>query len=346
MSRPPAGSDGLPDAQAVRQLVASAGFDHDVRLSQLPGGANNRVYRVCGNGVTGLVKSYFQHLTDRRDRLGAEFAFSSYAWDSGVRAVAQPLACDATHRLALYEFIEGRHLLQGEITERLVREAVHFYLAINRHRHSPRARTLPMASEACFRIGEHLSCVERRIRRLLGTDDLSAINRDAIGFVRHELLGMWSRVQKAIGRRARRFGLTLDAEIAPGDRCLSPSDFGFHNALVAPDERLRFIDFEYAGWDDPARMVCDIFCQPQIPVPTQYYGLIVDMVAGGAAEPWRCRQRVDILLPAYRLKWCCILLNDFLPDGGERRRFSGNDPEYQKAEQLRKARQVLDTVVL
>ena len=36
--------------------------------------------------------------------------------------------------------------------------------------------------------------------------------------------------------------------IDPAERCISPSDFGFHNALV--DERgiVRFLDFEYSGW--------------------------------------------------------------------------------------------------
>ena len=41
------------------------------------------------------------------------------------------------------------------------------------------------------------------------------------------------------------------------DKCLSPSDFGFHNVIVEKDKILRFIDFEYAGWDDPAKMVSD-----------------------------------------------------------------------------------------
>jgi hypothetical protein len=33
-------------------------------------------------------------------------------------------------------------------------------------------------------------------------------------------------------------------------------------------------------------------------------------------------QRVDLLLPVYQTKWCCIMLNDFLPSGNKRRAFS------------------------
>ena len=37
--------------------------------------------------------------------------------------------------------------------------------------------------------------------------------------------------------------------------------------LAASDKKLRFLDFEYAGWDDPAKLIGDFFCQPAIPAP-------------------------------------------------------------------------------
>ena len=40
-------------------------------------------------------------------------------------------------------------------------------------------------------------------------------------------------------------------------RALSPSDFGLHNALRGQDGQLRFVDFEYFGWDDPVKLVSD-----------------------------------------------------------------------------------------
>ena len=61
-------------------------------------------------------------------------------------------------------------------------------------------------------------------------------------------------------------GLPSERPLDQQDRCLSPSDFGFHNAL-AQGETVRFIDFEYAGWDDPAKTVCDFFHHPGVPVP-------------------------------------------------------------------------------
>jgi hypothetical protein len=131
------------------------------------------------------------------------------------------------------------------------------------------------------------------------------------------------------------------------DWALSPSDFGFHNALISADGRLRFLDFEYAGWDDPARVVCDFFCQQRVPVPFDLFEAVVERIGATVIDRVAYRQRVDLLLPVYRVKWCCILLNDFLPEGGERRRFAGrkSDPVQRKVEQLEKARRVMAGVV-
>ena len=129
------------------------------------------------------------------------------------------------------------------------------------------------------------------------------------------------------------------------DRCVSPSDFGFHNALLGTDGTLKFIDFEYAGWDDPAKTICDFFCQPELPVPKSCQALFHDEIADLMEPPGRFRLRVELLLPVYRLKWCCIMLNDFLPAGNDRRRFAGTiaDAE-QKWRQLEKARQAAEQV--
>ncbi len=35
---------------------------------------------------------------------------------------------------------------------------------------------------------------------------------------------------------------------------VSPSDFGFHNALLDDGGAISFLDFEYSGRDDPAKL--------------------------------------------------------------------------------------------
>ena len=72
----------------------------------------------------------------------------------------------------------------------------------------------------------------------------------------------------------------LPRKVAKEEKSLSPSDFGFHNMLIDKNGRLRFIDFEYAGWDDPAKIICDFFCQPKFPVPMNWMDSFIEEALG------------------------------------------------------------------
>lgn len=319
-----------PPEPTVRAGIARAlGRNPVAHIVPIPGGGNNRVFRVGSY----LAKVYFRHPEDRRDRWGAETAFLEFAWKAGIRCVPRPVAADRRSGTLLVEFVRGRRLRPQEVTWARVAEAAKFFRKLNRNRAA--ARGLSEASEACFSLRQHLRCVERRIDRLRGVTGGSTIDRDAARFIRTELEPAWAAVSRSVRGPA--------GPITSGERCLSPSDFGFHNALLRGDGRLCFIDFEYAGWDDPAKTACDFFCQPAVPVDRRYRSRFVEALAGVLGRPEAFRGRVRSLFPVYELKWCCILLNEFLPVAGARRRFASKarDPEGRKADQLKKARAAL-----
>ena len=328
---------------AVAALLAKAGLSVTHPPEQLDGGANNRVFRIRADGKSVLLKAYFQHPDDKRDRLAAEFSFATFAWQNGVRCLPQPLACDPQHHLGLFEFVEGRRLLVAEVDQDAVKQALDFFNELNRYKDKPTAKGLPIASEACFSLTGHLACVDRRLQILRAVEDPSAGS-----FVRDDLVPRWNTIAGAARVQAAALGLPLEAEIAASDRCLSPSDFGFHNALLEPTGRLRFMDFEYAGWDDPAKTVCDFFCQPSLSVSAVFYPAVVHAITSGLFQPEAHARRMDLLLPVYRMKWCCILLNDFLPVVGQRRRFARNeaDQKTRQDRQLENARRALKEIRL
>jgi hypothetical protein len=350
---------------AVVELLGAAKLEGDFDLQPLPGGGNNRVFRVEVNGTRALLKAYFRHPEDRRDRLGAEYSFCAFAWQNGLRSLPQPLARDPINSLGLYEFIEGRPVRPEEIDDGAMGQALSFFSEVNRHRYLPVAQDLPIASEAYFRLSDHLHCIERRLEILRRIDLASAIDREAEDFVGQHLTPAWEQVRCWVHERARSFGLSLEAEIARQEWCLSPSDFGFHNAIRTdgdpltlpspPSEggegrvrggRLRFIDFEYSGWDDPAKMMGDFFCQVAMPISTGYFDGVLERVVSGLAAPRGLRARVALLMPVYRVKWCCIVLNEFVRVSSNRRRFAHADGtgEEKKIAQLQKARQILQSV--
>ncbi len=345
-----------PVEEGLRGLLESLGFAADAPVEPHSGGGNNRAF-VAGDGVRRVfVKWYFDHPGDPRDRLQAEWAFTRFAWEHGIRTVPEPLAADPACRLAAYEFIGGRLLNPDEITTSRVDEAVRFVAEINALRGQSDANRLAPASEACFSIAAHWRLVETRIARLAEIGGASnktdsggstrRIDDEAARFVADMLQPAWVSVREASARLAREAGIDVERSLKPSERCLSPSDFGFHNALLEANGRLRFIDFEYSGWDDPAKLACDFFCQVRAPVPAFAHGPFLEQLVRDLDLDETFRQRVEILLPVYRLKWCAIVLNEFLPVAAARRKFSkpSGDAAARKKEQLDKARGMVESV--
>jgi hypothetical protein len=165
--------------------------------------------------------------------------------------------------------------------------------------------------------------------------------------VEHKLVSVFNDVVEFVHSGARRWNIPLDSLLGHDNRCLSPSDFGFHNAIEDEAGTMRFIDFEYAGWDDPAKMVCDFFLQIEVAVPLDYLTEFTESVTALESQPENLQHRIRLLFPVYKLKWCCILLNEFLPTPSARRRFSRmeEDVNRRKESQLAKARQMISRIM-
>jgi hypothetical protein len=336
-------TDGALLALAGR-LAGNAGRGGVKAVVRLAGGRNNQVYRVeLDNGSPLVLKRYFSDPRDPRDRLGAEWNFLQHAWSRGIRVVPEPLACDASLQAGLYGFVQGRKLTASELGSRHVDAAIDFILAVNAQ---PRAALSP-ASEACFSLAEHIATVERRVSRLATLDPDVPHAASAQHLVSTRLLPAWDAVRSRLAAAAKSAGLTLDQTLSLEDCCLSPSDFGFHNALVDDLGKVTFLDFEYAGRDDPAKLVSDFFCQPEVPVPAGYHASFLERVADGLGLDDAARARGRILLDAYRIKWTCIILNDFLPLGATRRAFADAGAWTARcADQLTKAEAKLAELVV
>ena len=343
------GSTDADDSQHpdLRTLARLADLPQHFTLTSLAGGSNNRVFRMQASDRVYLLKWYFSHPDDSRDRLAAEVSFSEYAWQAGIRSIPQLLAASPAEDLALFEFLEGSQLSSADITRRHLQTAIDFYTELNIHRTHPTVANVHAASEACFTIKDHLACVENRIRRLFEMDPVPEVHRAAADFVKSRLWPAWNNTIASTHAVIRRCNLPQNARLKSEDKCLSPSDFGFHNAIIDPAGTIRFIDFEYAGWDDPAKMVCDFFCQIAVAVPRTFFSEFAEAIASLSPQPEQILRRIQALFPIYQLKWCCILLNEFLPTACARRQFSQtlDNLHDRKESQLAKADQLLSGMI-
>jgi hypothetical protein len=299
-------------------------------------GGNNRIFLRSGNETRAALKFYPLQSEDPRDRLAQEYAALSFLQRHGVEDVPRALACDPARRCAAYEWIDGTR--PNAIGAAEVDALADFFIRLQALRDREGADALPDASAACFSPAMVTGQVGRRLARLR---EVIAPGTDVAAFVA-------GRLAPAADAEADRLRASCAAsEVAFAEplpallRALSPSDFGFHNALRRPDGRLAFVDFEYFGWDDPAKAIADVMLHPGMMLSQDLaHRYRSRLEAALRPSDARLSFRLDLLFPSMVLLWCLILLNEFLPERWTRRAMAGqrDDREAAQATQLQKAR--------
>ncbi|MFM8471064.1 MAG: phosphotransferase [Limisphaerales bacterium] len=332
-----------PDEPIFAAVAAALGQRPDT-VTRLAGGANNVVARVDVGGKQLLAKLYVTHARDPRDRLGTEFGVLEFLWRNGVRCVPEPLRMSREHNLGLYEFVAGARVSAGRVTWPDVQQLADLLAAMWRLRTQPGAEKLPPASEAAFTINGYWANVERRLNRvraaLADRPEVAAVRK----FVERELVPVVAEVRKFVSAKAPELGVGLDSELPPAQRTLSPADHGFHNVLQRVGGKLTFLDFEYAGWDDPAQVLANALLLPEVPLPAEHRVAFLRAMLARLDGADGVAARLRLTYPMLALKWSLIMLNEFLPVGGERRAFAGANEETRRVGQLAKARRQLEVV--
>lgn len=318
---------------SITSMLVDAGISTaKMVVSAIEGGGNNKTFAVCTQNKKYLVKVYYSHPSDLRNRLNAEYSFLEYARKVGIECLPKPFFSIPQKNIGLYEFVEGRKLTSSELKVQHITQAAKFVCSLNER--LEKENILPTASEACFSIEQHLQSIDKRIKNLLSLPIVCEIDHQARLFA-FELDSKWKKLKDDIVTNKG----SVSQQLGASDRCISPSDFGFHNALLKDNGEICFIDFEYAGWDDPAKMIGDFFLQPAIPVSLEYFDIFVSDALGYSKNKQELVERARLLYPLFQIKWCCIFLNDFLPNAARRRQFSNPDldPLQRKRLQLKKA---------
>ncbi len=310
-------------------------------------GKNSQVYHVLSeDDGQFIVKYYFRNNLDNRDRLKVEFSSLRFLWDNGVRCIPEPISADDASATAVYSYIRGNRPAVDEISGEDIERAVDFLSTLKELRKAAGSEGLPAASEACFSFRELLDNIDHRFNRLLrGTRDVA---HDAFHeFINNDFVSALSEISEWC--RTRFLEKSISSEcLAIEERTLSPSDFGFHNSLKTESGQLFFLDFEYFGWDDPAKTISDFILHPAMALTNEQRKLFYSNAVDRFRDYEDLDGRVEIYYPLYGLKWCLIFLNEFLPDQMLRRKFAGCVEEEEATilnDQLLKSKNMLKDIL-
>lgn len=307
---------------------------------------NNKAAIIHTEKNVFFAKNYFKSNSDIKDRFQSEVSLFEYAKECAPDFVPNIYAIDEINRIILFEKISGKNVKSEELDTNLILIAASFFSSLNKPEFKfPLGSKINNAAEACFSINNHLDLIEKRIITLEKAieDDLEYQNASStISLIR----SAFEKIKYHILNYANQNMIQLDLEIEINDRVLSPSDFGFHNCLKKENGDLVFFDFEYSGWDDPAKVIGDFFNQLQVPVPEKYFEIFFEKAFENQKNKNELFTRSKLLLPLYKIKWACIAMNIFIPVNLERRMFSNPNLDIinYKEEQIQKAKNILNNI--
>ncbi len=303
-------------------------------LEKVSGRGNSRIYKLTSKeGQSLALKIYPGGDAAGRSRLGTEYHAIEFLRAQGFDATPEVVSMDENGHFGLYSWVDGSQVDAAD--PNALGQAVGFISRLHEISRAEVHKPSGLASEACLSAAELIRQVDLRLQRLQG---VSAHYPELQEFLERAFLPLWQDLIVYAKEEWPESSRTSD--LRERYRILSPSDFGFHNALRA-NGKLIFIDFEYFGWDDPVKLTADFLWHPAMQLePGVASGWEEAMLRLFADDP-DFAARLRVAMPLYGMRWIMILLNEFLPGIARRRHLASGVERYDGAEaqrlQLQKA---------
>ena len=237
-------------------------YDSSIEIGELlNGGLNNYVYKCKSKAGTSLVIKFFgTPVSDDRDKMTAELEFLNLASKVCPNRVPRVFGYEYSGRFMLTSFLRGSPITKASKED--VDDALDFIKNMNSDHSLSQALISQNSSEAFTSVSAHIKGLYKRYSNL--TADVCACDR---GLFSQALL-LLTELGDLIRILDEELGCCIDKNIfsdhLPQESFIvSPSDFGFHNAIRTKNG-LSYFDFEFSGWDNPCKALYDFALQPRI----------------------------------------------------------------------------------
>lgn len=311
-----------------------------VRHAELrKGRGNSRVYELVAElEKKYALKVYPDRQCDSRARLETEFSACQELRGRGY-PVAEALADDKNLGWGIYCWIAGSKIEAPD--ELFLDDAIAFVRRLySDSRIIDSFSQFLQASEACLSGSEIARQIHGRLQKLMAVE-----SEELADFLSREFVPCFTL---AVQSAKKECGKLFDTALPHSLQMPSPSDFGSHNALRVEGGRSVFIDLEYFGWDDPVKLVSDFYWHPGMRLSLDSRQQWITSCLETFQEDPSFPQRLNSYLPLYGLRWCLILLNEFLQLGAAHRLHAdpqkANDLARIRFGQLNKSRMLLQEI--
>ncbi len=311
------------------------------KVEKITGRGNSKVYKAIASDGNSYALKHYPKIEGSRPRLETEFNALRLLHQHNIKNVPKAVENDVDLNFGLYDWINGEKVFSPANND--LDQAIDFIKKLYTLSQKIDGNDIDLASEACLSAKDFISQIEKRLLRLKlvskGFPELSTFLERTFeplwAEVKYEIISLWPFESR-------------DYILPKKKQTLSPSDFGFHNCIKLNDGGLKFIDFDYFGWDDPVKLTADFIWHPAMNLNR------------GLTEKWKIamlnifssdsqfEDRLNAALPLYGLRWALIILNEFLPGFADRRKEAGETETYNidkiRRIQLKKAQHYCDKV--
>lgn len=306
----------------------------------IKGRGNSRIYKLTGiNSKKYALKMYPDRQLDSRPRLETEFLACKYFETIGF-PVAKAFEKNIEMNWAIYEWISGASINTPDLD--FIDDAIKFMRSlVEKSRSINEVNNFNEASEACLTGSEIVRQINSRFESLIQVDSIELTE-----YLETEYLPRLNCMIEQVKLQTNGF---FDKKIPHKLQILSPSDFGAHNAIRSKSNQTIFIDFEYFGWDDPVKLVSDFYWHPGMNLSSELKERWLYCTKDMFKDDTTFELRLSAYLPLFALRWCLILLNEFLPDRLAQRMHARNqnssDFKSVLSNQLDKSKTLLNQVI-
>ena len=277
--------------EAMNRYKKVKGIDDPVLEDYCSQSYNNLVAKVSFGGKYYAVKSYkLPHKNDIRNRYQAEVNFLDYCskfTDATNIPVLEAKYDDIS--CSILSWIDGVKIKKFEISN--IIEIAEFIEQINENSSHIKRFNLGNASEYC------------ELSTTVSENTLNEIKRLMSYTSESKVIELMDKLQNKAQTEYNKLSDLKDKSWwKEKEFIVSPSDIGIQNCLSSSNN-LVFIDFEYAGLDDMAKLINDLVHQPNHEFNEIEENIIINEIQKRniCSDSWK--QRYDDLREIIKIRW-------------------------------------------
>jgi hypothetical protein len=271
-------------------------FREQIKINSAHQGRNNKSFKIMNNEI--FVKEF--NSSKKNESFSKELKFSQFLNDNKNKYTPKILSISKRRKVIKYEYKENNNKKEHlKNIHKTIIDNFRFIKEINNLDY--KNKKFNFATGYCEKLKNYKNEIEKRIYNLKKTffykNNLKF--RTLIKKIEYKLNLLFD-----INYFEKKFDLDKKSLI------LSPCDFHFENMIF--NKKIYYIDFEYSGIDDPAKLYSIFYLQPEFNINLNIFFKTINKVLFFKRSNNAIKRNIIFLMPIIYLRWSLILLNQFL----------------------------------